>query len=290
MKVAKTVAVAVALSTSMALAPVALAQAANPSLISYDLGSLDTLDALDLSAQVKAVPKQSLPEYLSHYASDEYADAGSLKSPDVEAIRKLRPDLVLVTGRQGEIAEEIRKVATVKDVSMPEGEFADAVSDRVMRLAERYGAEDQAQAALKDLWIHTEKQQLAIQGKPEVLVVTHNSGSFSQRQEPVVAELLKLPAPAVPEQVEPVTRGTRTFIPLTAENMVAMAPDVLLIVDRSAAIGDEPLDRQKLIQDLAAQGGKDIKVEVLSPGLWYLSGGGLQSVRLQVDEVVAALQ
>jgi iron complex transport system substrate-binding protein len=31
-------------------------------------------------------------------------------------------------------------------------------------------------------------------------------------------------------------------------------------------------------------------VTILSPGLWYLSGGGLQSIRLQIEEVIQSLR
>ena len=68
-----------------------------------------------------------------------------------------------------------------------------------------------------------------------------------------------------------------------------MAPTHLFVVDRSAAIGDEPLDAEQLSRDLAAAGGQAIDVTVLTPSLWYLSGGGLQSVRLQVEEIAGAL-
>ena len=51
-----------------------------------------------------------------------------------------------------------------------------------------------------------------------------------------------------------------------------------------------PLDVDQLRGDLGAAGGGAIDVTVLSPELWYLSGGGLQSVRLQVEEVVDALR
>jgi iron complex transport system substrate-binding protein len=89
--------------------------------------------------------------------------------------------------------------------------------------------------------------------------------------------------------VQPEVRGERTFYPVKAETLVEMAPDTLLVVDRSAAIGAEPL-QQETLQSVMADAGADTDVVVLNPGLWYLSGGGLQSVRLQVDEVVNAVR
>lgn len=68
-----------------------------------------------------------------------------------------------------------------------------------------------------------------------------------------------------------------------------MAPEHLFVLDRRAAIGDEPVDADQLRRNLAAVGGEGVNLTVLSQGLWYLSGGGLQSVRLQVEEIVEAL-
>jgi len=89
--------------------------------------------------------------------------------------------------------------------------------------------------------------------------------------------------------VQPVVRGERTFYPVTADVLAQMAPDTLLVVDRSAAIGAEPLAPETFKASLA-EAGVSAEVVVLNPGLWYLSGGGLQSVRLQVDEVVNAVR
>jgi len=101
--------------------------------------------------------------------------------------------------------------------------------------------------------------------------------------------LLELTPATVPASVQPVVRGERTFYPVKAETLAEMAPDTLLVVDRSAAVGAEPL-KPEILEAAMADAGADTDVVVLNPGLWYLSGGGLQSVRLQVDEVVNAVR
>ena len=144
-------------------------------------------------------------------------------------------------------------------------------------------------AELDALWQHVEAQKATLADAGTVTVVTHNNGNFSLRQEALVYELLALTPAAVPDSVQPVVRGERTFYPVTADVLAQMAPDNLLVVDRSAAIGDEPLAPETLKASLA-EAGVSTEVVVLNPGLWYLSGGGLQSVRLQVDEVVNAVR
>ncbi|WP_111497213.1 MULTISPECIES: ABC transporter substrate-binding protein [Marinobacter] len=285
MKVRQTLAAA-ALALGASLGPAAVAAHDLPRVVSFDFGSLDTLDALGLGDQVVAVPKGGLPDYLSQYSGDAYPDAGNLKSPDVEAVRGAAPDLILVTGRQGDAVETLDEIAETVNVGLEDGAYLEAVSANVLKLAERFHARDQAETALAELRAVVEKQRDRIDETQDVLVVTHNDGHFGLRHEPVVYDLLGLAEPVVPDDVESVTRGTRTFTPLTPDVIARMAPDHLMIVDRSAAIGAGQVDLDALKQQL---GGAVPAVTVLNPGLWYLSGNGLESVRLQVEEVVQAL-
>ncbi|SES87372.1 iron complex transport system substrate-binding protein [Marinobacter segnicrescens] len=262
---------------------------AGPDVISFDHGATDTLVALGLGQKIVAIPKTGLPEYLSGLSVGR-PDAGNLKTPDLAVVRELAPDMVLVTGRQAESLEELQAVTQVQDVSLLGDDYREAVQIRVLGLATLYGQLDEAGEKLDQLWRFVEEQRDGLAGSDPVAVVTHNQGKFSLRDEPVVFQLLNLEAPRVPEGVESVTRGTRVFTPLTPADIAAMAPSHLLVVDRSAAIGDPPLDVDQLRGDLGAAGGGAIDVTVLSPELWYLSGGGLQSVRLQVEEVVDALR
>lgn len=261
---------------------------AGPTVISFDHGATDTLVELGLEDKLVAIPKRGLPDYLDDLAEGR-PDAGNLKVPDLDVVRAVAPDLVLVTGRQSESLDDLEAIAEVQDVSLLGDDYREAVRIRVLGLATLYGQYEQAETRLTELWQYVAKERKAIEGNPQVVVVTHNQGNFSLRDEPVVSQLLALGRPAVPAGVEPVTRGTRVFIPVTPAVLAEMAPAHLFVVDRSAAIGDEPLDAETLRQALAAGGAEDVPVTVLSPELWYLSGGGLQSVRLQVQEIVDAL-
>ncbi|NHI01079.1 ABC transporter substrate-binding protein [Oceanimonas sp. MB9] len=267
-----------------------LAMAAAPArIVSFDHGSLDTLDALGLGKQVVAVPKQAMPAYLSAYTGAAFNDAGSLKEPDIDALKAAEPSLILITGRQGGSREQLETVAPVRDVTLQGDDYWSAFSARVRSLAGELGAADGGERALGQLERRLAELRAGINGDPEVLVVTHNEGKFSLRHEAVVEQLLKLKAPELPDGVDSVTHGARSFTPLTPALMAQMQPAAVLVVDRSAAIGGEPLEQASLRQALDAAGGQDIRLGYLSPALWYLSGGGLQSVRLQAEEVAAVL-
>lgn len=258
-------------------------------VVSFDYGSVDTLDALGLGDNIIALPKQGLPDYLSQYAGEAYTDAGGMKSPDVEAIREASPTLILITGRQNAQRETFEELAPVMDTSLSGDDYLAAFEDNVTRLAERFDATAQAESALKTLHKKIDEAHQRVEDAPTVLMATHNQGNLMLNTHPVAYEVLGLSQPEIPDSVPSETRGERTFTRLSPEAIAEIGPDVLLIVDRSAAIGDEAADAEALRQSLADAGAKDVRLEVLTPKLWYLSGGGLQSLSLQIDEIVHAL-
>ncbi|WP_176502621.1 ABC transporter substrate-binding protein [Cobetia sp. 5-11-6-3] len=256
--------------------------------MSLDWGAADTLDELGLAEHLVGVPHQSAPAYVSHLVKGR-ADIGGLKEPDVEAIAGLEPDLILVTGRQSGSLEALKAVAETRDVTLEEGNYFEALSGKVLSLASPYHVEEKAREKLAALESDIATAREGLAEDLDALVVTHNDGRYVLRQESIVTELLQIDQPALPDSVEPVSRGVRTFYPLTPANIAEMAPDALYVVDRSAAIGQTPMDADALKSALADAGGADIGVIALSPGLWYLSGNGLQSVRAQMNEILEGL-
>ena len=285
MRTSRLFATAMALSLSGSLA------AAEPiSIASFDLGSLDSLEVLGLSQHVVGVPQQNLPDYLAHYDDPAYSNIGGLRSPDLDALGDITPGVILVTGRQGEWRDELEEIAPLMDTSLNGDDYLNVFEGNLLALAERLDASEAAEQALSELHSHIDQSRQALAEASSNLVVTHNQGNFTLNRHPLMHQVLDMAAPTLPASVTSETRGNRVFTLLSAEAIAEIAPEVLLVIDRSAAIGDTPLDIAAAQEMLAAVGAEGIRIEVLSPALWYLSGGGLQSLRLQIDEVVAALQ
>ena len=267
----------------------AVSAAADQRIATFDLGSLDTLDAFGLSEQVVGVPKASLPNYLEQYAAETYTDIGGLRSPDMDAISASEPSLILYTGRQGDWEAELGDIAPLLNTSLQGDDYLAAFDANVRELAGQLDADSQAEEALEILHAEIESQREALSDAPRTLVVTHNGGNLMLNQHPVVHDVLGVDTLEMPDSVTSETRGTRTFTPLSADAIAEIDPEFVLVVDRSAAIGDEPGDADSLSQTLSDAGAENARVVMLTPALWYLSGGGLQSLRLQIEEIAAAL-
>lgn len=279
---------ATAAAATLLLSSVSVAQA-EQRIATFDLGSLDTLDALGLSDQVVGVPKTSLPDYLEQYAADDVTDIGGLRSPDIEALTDSKPHFILYTGRQSDWQGDLEVIAPSLNTSLQGDDYLTSFDDNVRQLASLFHAEESAEEALEILHNEIETQREALSNAPSTLVVTHNGGNLMLNQHPVVHDVLGVKAIEMPDSVTSETRGTRTFTPLSAEAIADIDPEVVLVIDRSAAIGDEPANADALTQMLLEAGSEDTQVVILTPALWYLSGGGLQSLALQIDEVSAAL-
>ncbi|RUR35350.1 ABC transporter substrate-binding protein [Vreelandella populi] len=277
------------LATSLLLSVASAAAYGEDRVATFDLGSLDTLDELGLSEQVVGVPQQNLPDYLSQYEDERYTDIGGLRSPDIEALNNSKPHLIFFTGRQGEWQQDMEVIAPLLNTSVQGDDYLTAFDDNVRQIASRLHAEARAEEALEELHAHIEEQRQALANAPRVLVATHNQGGLTLNTHPVVHDVLGLETLDMPDSVTSETRGSRTFTPLSSEAIAEIKPDVILIVDRSAAIGDEPADMEALEHTLADAGASDVRLVSLTPALWYLSGGGLQSLKMQIDEVVEAL-
>ena len=258
-------------------------------IVSYDFGSVDTL--LMLNADVIALPLQSVPAYIQRMPHGIWVDAGGMENPDLSTVRTLKPDLIIITGRQSQQYAQLKSIAPVLDLSDHPQRYLDSVKYNVNLLAKLTGALQAAELALIRLQMQVDQARSVITGSGyHTLVLIHNDGHFFSIPHPVLFQVLgAIPSEAVLQQVaqEPSQR-----IPLSITEIQDDDPDVIFIIDRSAAIGKTPLDvelwlKKGINQTKAA---KQQRIVLLQPDLWYLSGGGLHSLPLQVEEVLTAYQ
>src|SRR5699024_3650287 len=81
-------------------------------VVIFDFGVLDTFLKLGLEEKVAGVAQAGvIPSYIDEFASDDYANIGSLKEPDFEQIAELDPDLILISGRQSEVYDQLQEIA-----------------------------------------------------------------------------------------------------------------------------------------------------------------------------------
>lgn len=76
------------------------------------------------------------------------------------------------------------------------------------------------------------------------------------------------------------------------EYVLEKNPDILFVVDRTKAIGGDDSKDDISANELVAQtnAGKNQQIISLEPDVWYLSGGGLESMKLMIEDVNQAFK
>lgn len=258
----------------------------NPdSVLTFDIASLDTMDALGVDA-VTGVPKDSLPDYLDKYGSDDYTNIGTLFEPDYEAIPETEPDLIIVAGRSAEAYDDLAEDFTVIDLTMDSTDYSASLEDRTQTLASIFDAEEQAGDALEELQQRTEAIKDAAGDQGTGLVLLTSGGKVTafgtgSRYDWIHSEFGVEPA------VENVKHEGHHGEAVSFEYIQEADPDWIFVVDRDAAIGEEGKSAEQVLDnDLVAQttAWKEDQVVYLDPEAWYIVAGGLTSTSTMIDQ------
>ncbi len=257
-------------------------------IVVFDFGAAQTLD--ELGVEMAAMPESPLPASLSKYADDAYPEVGTLFEPDYEAVNALAPDLIVVALRSGPAYEELSKIAPTIDVTVDSTNFAESFAEQTVNLAAAVGKADEATARLAEIdALAQETAAMAADGGTALIVMT-SAGEVTAygpgSRFGFVHDDLGV-TPAV-DDVEAATHGDA----ISFEFILEADPDILYVVDRDVAIGEEAeaaaavLDNELVHETSAWQ--NDNIVYVTSSD-WYITPSGLASAEQMIREVQAGL-
>lgn len=251
-----------------------------------------TMENLELvNANIAGIPKQAVPKYLSHFSEDEaIANVGSLVEVNLETINELQPDLIISGTRLSDSYPAFTKIAPTIYNNFDTKDPLGALKKDLDALGSIFDEKEVFDKAYNDLEkkIADTKTKIA-NSNQTALVVLHNKGRFSAygsgSRFGLVHDILgvKEAAPGLDTHLHG-TRASSEFIQKTD-------PDILFVVDRSAAIGDQPLNKSDIENELIqrTKAFKNNKIIYLDSEAWYLSGtGGITSMNIMVDEVASA--
>lgn len=257
-------------------------------VVVFDFGTLDTLDSLGV--EVTGLPQMNIPSYLSKFESSDYKNAGGLKEPDFEAIYDMDPDLIIISGRQADLYEDFKDIAPTIYVELDAENYMESFKGNVEMIGKIFDKEKEAEKQLLDV----EENMKALQEKTadidgKGLITLSNGGKVSAygpgSRFGIIHDVFGVPA--VDEDLDVSTHGQNVSYEYIAENN----PDYLFVVDRDAVVNGEAAAKQTIENDLVKEttAFKEDQIVYLDPDIWYLSGGGLTSVQMMVDEIDSAV-
>jgi iron complex transport system substrate-binding protein len=261
----------------------------NPkNVVVFDFGVLDTLD--ELGVEVAGVPQASIPDYLEKYKGSEYTNVGSLKEADFEAIHAMNPEVIFISARQAEMYDEYAKIAPTVYVPLDYTNYMDSFTKNMETIATIFDKEDEMKAELEEVNATIESiHEKASALDEKALIVLSNEGKVSAYGPSSRFGILHdvFGFTAADEGIEQSTHGQN----ITFEYILETNPGILFVIDRDAAVNSTASAKGTIENELVEKTDafKNDKIFYLNPGQWYLSGGGLQSVKLMVKDAEAAL-
>nr|WP_263323675.1 siderophore ABC transporter substrate-binding protein [Neobacillus sp. Marseille-Q6967] len=257
-------------------------------VVVFDFGILDSLDKLGV--EVSGVPQMAIPAYLEKYAGEDYTNVGSLKEPDFEAIHAMQPDVIFISTRQAELYDQFAEIAPTVYVELDYTKYMESFEKNMKLVGEIFDKEDQVVAELKDIKGQVEElNKKASELNKKGLIVLANEGKVSaygpSSRFGIIHDVFGFGA--ADENIEVSTHGQS----ITFEYIMETNPDVLFVIDRNSAVGGEAGAEKVIENELVKKttAAKEDKIIYLDPDAWYLSGGGLQSVKLMADEIEKSL-
>lgn len=258
-------------------------------IVVFDFGMLDTLDYLGVD--VVGVPQMGVPSYLETYNSAEYENVGSLKEPDFEKIALIDPDLIIISARQAELYDELSKLGPVVYVGLDYNNYIDSFKANVEMIGEIFGKEAEVDAAISEIEMEiSEIDELVQSSDKNALILLANDNKISAYGEAsrfgIIHDVFGIPA--VDHNIEQSTHGMN----VTFEYVVEQNPDIIYVIDRSAAIGEEPSAKHIVENDLIAKtkAMQNDDIYYLDAEIWYLSGGGIVSIQEMIKDIASSLQ
>ncbi|CAL8898662.1 siderophore ABC transporter substrate-binding protein [Bacillus pumilus] len=254
-------------------------------VVVFDMGSLDTLDKLGVN--VTALPKQVVPKYLSKYEDDKYKNVGGLKEPNFEKIAEIKPDLIIIQSRQSDAFDEFSEIAPTILMDVDTANYMESFKKNATTLGEIFDKEDEVKKELAaiDQKVDALKKQTK-ELKQNGLVIMANDSKMTafgaKSRYGLIHDVFGI-TPA-DQKLEPSDKHGQS---ISYEYMVKTNPDYLFVIDRGAAIGEETSAKQLVENDYvkSVKAVKNNHVVYLNSDMWYLSGGGLESLTAMIDEV-----
>ncbi|MGL5692640.1 MAG: siderophore ABC transporter substrate-binding protein, partial [Peptostreptococcaceae bacterium] len=150
----------------------------NPNrVVVFDIPSLDTIDALGIN-KVVGVPTSTYPENLKEYESDNYAKVGTVKEPDLEAIKSANPDLIIISGRQADFYDQLSEIAPTISLAKDNSNYMDGIVENIDLISEIFGVEEKAKEEYAKVEEKLNEAKELVNGK-EALTIMVNEGNLS---------------------------------------------------------------------------------------------------------------
>ncbi|MGL5703352.1 MAG: siderophore ABC transporter substrate-binding protein [Cetobacterium sp.] len=261
----------------------------NPTrVIVFDYGIVEMLDTVGV--EVIGLPKDSLPKFLEKFKDEKYVNVGGLKDPNLEKIYELKPDLIIVAGRQEPFYDQLSKIAPTVGLTTTGDDYLDTLKVNVKMMGEIFSKQVELNKELATLETNLKEVKDKVESQNlNALVVLSNNGKLSayglKSRFAIIHDHFGF---KTVEDIAASTHGSK----VNFEYLLEKNPNYIFVVDRNAVNGGEVSANKAFDNDIvkATAAYKNGNIIFLDAETWYTATGGIKTTQKMIDEVKAGLK
>ncbi len=257
----------------------------NPkTVVTFDYGVLDILDSMGI--EVAGLPKSVLPDKLSKYENDKYVNLGTLKEPDFEAINNLKPDLIILGGRQESMIDKFREIADTIYLNIDGSKYFESLAKNTNVLSKIFDKQDIVNKQLLEIENKVKQINSYVTSKNlNTLIVMVSEGDLKtyglcSRYGLIYSDLGFKP---LDDNIEISTHGQK----ISFEYIVDKNPMYMFVIDRGAALRNKGTAKSILDNELikSTDAYKNDKILYMDSQIWYTASGGFNTTKSMLYEI-----
>lgn len=258
-------------------------------VIVFDYASLDSLD--QMGVEILGLPKSNIPSYLNKFSDNKYEDVGTLFEPNFEKIYELSPDLIVISGRQREVYEELSKIAPTVYLVIDTQDYIGSFSENLNILGQIFDKEEMVENELNSIKNKMDDLQTRVSDSGEnALIIMANDGALSAYGNNSRFNVIhnEFGFPAADDNIEVANHGQS----VSFEYILEVNPDKIFVIDRAAVAGGSQAAENVLDNDIVkmTRAYQSDNIHYLNSHVWYVSSGGIQSTNIMIDEILSSLK
>lgn len=260
-------------------------------IVVFDMGALDTLSFLNEEDRVVGLPQATIPHYLDEFMDEKYENFGSLKEPEFEKIHAAQPDLIIISDRQMELYDQFKEIAPTVYFHIDTHNYLGSFEQNATLLGEILNKENEVAAELENLNEQIDEIKLEAEETNETaLIVLGTEGKVSaygpNSRFGIIHDVFGIHA--ADPNIEESTHGQS----ITFEYILETNPNIVYIIDRDLAIGMDSGVQESFENDIIQKTDayKNDRLLYLDGDIWYLAGGGLQSLSMMIEEISETIE
>ncbi len=254
----------------------------NPNPIAvYDMTALQNLKALGVAVQgmpsAEMTAERITALNLKADGTPDGTPVGTLFEPNLEALHALKPQAIFVGSRMAEKSEELAKIAPTYNLTIDTNDVYASSKQQITDFGKIFGKTAEADKVIADIDKAIADTKKAVEGKGNGLAILINGNKMSAYGKNSRYGYLHTTfgIPMADENIQEARHGQ----PISFEYLKKVDPDWLFVLDRTAAIGEEGVSAQEVLNNPLMHNTKAYKnnqIVYVSPDSYLAFGGYYQ--------------